>query len=109
MVRQFQESYFDKRYQSTFWGYSAPQFAAVAEAYGIEANSISQEGDVEAALASLWVEPTKPALLEVKIDMFANAYPKVAFGEPISVMEPSRENDFRVAEHTVEDVDDLLR
>ena len=24
MVRQFQESYFDARYQSTLWGYSAP-------------------------------------------------------------------------------------
>ena len=30
MVRQFQETYFDGRYQSTVWGYSAPDFAAVA-------------------------------------------------------------------------------
>lgn len=45
-------------------------------------------GDVEAALASVWSDPMKPTLLEVKIDTFANAYPKVAFGEPISVMEP---------------------
>ena len=27
MVRQFQESYLDGRYQSTVWGYSAPDFA----------------------------------------------------------------------------------
>ncbi len=30
MVRQFQESYFDARYQSTYWGYSAPDFTSVA-------------------------------------------------------------------------------
>jgi acetolactate synthase-1/2/3 large subunit len=88
MVRQFQENYIGQRYQSTCWGYSAPQFAAVARAYGIEATAIAHPGDVEAALASLWSDPMKPTLLEVKIDTFANAYPKVAFGEPISVMEP---------------------
>ncbi|MDO9579131.1 MAG: thiamine pyrophosphate-binding protein, partial [Bacteroidales bacterium] len=33
MVRQFQESYFDKRYQSTYWGYSAPDFSKIAQAY----------------------------------------------------------------------------
>lgn len=37
MVRQFQESYFDKRYYSTKWGYSAPDFCAVARAYEIPA------------------------------------------------------------------------
>jgi acetolactate synthase-1/2/3 large subunit len=88
MVRQFQESYFEQRYQSTYWGYSAPQFAAIARAYGIEASAVRDAGDVEAALASLWSDPMKPTLLEVKIDTFANAYPKVAFGKPISVMEP---------------------
>ena len=36
MVRQFQQSYFEERYQSTFWGYSAPAFVDVARAYGIE-------------------------------------------------------------------------
>ena len=88
MVRQFQESYLEQRYQSTYWGYSAPQFAAVARAYGIEAAAVSDAGDLDAALASLWSDPMQPALLEVKIDTFANAYPKVAFGQPISAMEP---------------------
>jgi acetolactate synthase-1/2/3 large subunit len=32
MVRQFQESYFHGRYQSTVWGYSAPDFSRVAGA-----------------------------------------------------------------------------
>jgi acetolactate synthase-1/2/3 large subunit len=32
--------------------------------------------------------PQEPALLQVMVDTFANAYPKVAFGRPISEMEP---------------------
>ena len=35
MVRQFQESYFEGRYQSTMWGYSAPDFEKIARAFGI--------------------------------------------------------------------------
>ena len=88
MVRQFQESYFERRYQSTYWGYSAPDFAAVARAYGIDAHTVRHAVEVEDALARLWADPMKAALVEIKIDTFANAYPKVAFGEPISVMEP---------------------
>ena len=46
MVRQFQETYFDERYQSTLEGYSAPDFAAVATAYGMAAGSGADRDDV---------------------------------------------------------------
>jgi acetolactate synthase I/II/III large subunit len=87
MVRQFQESYFDKRYQSTLWGYSAPDFARVAEAYKIPARTTGEENEVEDALRWLWTEPG-PSLLQVMIDTNANAYPKIAFGSPMTEMEP---------------------
>ena len=87
MVRQFQESYFDKRYQSTMWGYSAPDFAHVAEAYGIPAMTIDKSSEVETAVS--WLGQSKgAALLHVKIDPAANAYPKMAFGRPFAEMEP---------------------
>lgn len=88
MVRQFQESYFSSRYTSTYWGYSAPDFARVAEAYGIAGRSIAQLDELETAVQWLWSEPLAPALLEVKIDVFTNVYPKIAFGRPVSEMEP---------------------
>jgi len=88
MVRQFQDSYFKGRVQSTVWGYSAPSFKAVAEAYGIPAAQVSDPADVESALAACWADSTKPYLLEVGIALTANAYPKMAFGRPISEMEP---------------------
>jgi acetolactate synthase-1/2/3 large subunit len=88
MVRQFQQSYFEGRYQSTLWGYSAPDFAAVSRAYGIAAHTIAHPGEVPGGLDALWRDPEAPALLVVKVDTFANAYPKLAFGLPITEMEP---------------------
>jgi acetolactate synthase I/II/III large subunit len=87
MVRQFQESYFDGRYQSTVWGYSAPSFVAVANAYEIPARRVEDPAEVEAAVEEMWAAEG-PFLLEAAIDLTANAYPKIAFGHPISEMEP---------------------
>jgi acetolactate synthase-1/2/3 large subunit len=88
MVRQFQESYFEGRYQSTSWGYSAPDFVAVAAAFGIAAGRIEDEQELDEATGELWRDRDAPYLLEVAIDTSANAYPKIAFGHPISEMEP---------------------
>jgi acetolactate synthase-1/2/3 large subunit len=88
MVRQFQQSYFEERYPSTFWGYSAPDFSRVAEAYGIRSMTVESEGDLDTALSTMWASPTEPFVLQVMIDPFANAYPKIAFGRPMTEMEP---------------------
>ncbi len=88
MVRQFQQSYFDGRYQSTVWGYSAPDFSRVAEAFGIGSARADAPEDLAGALAELWADPTVPFLLTVSIDLTANAYPKLAFGRPVTEMEP---------------------
>ena len=88
MVRQFQQSYFDRRYQSTLWGYSAPDFALVGKAFGLETHAIAEPSEVTDAMQWLCSTGMRPALLSVKIDTYANAYPKVAFGCPITEMEP---------------------
>lgn len=88
MVRQFQESYFEGRYQSTFWGYSAPDFQKVAQAYGIASQTVTNPEKLTESVDWLMSDPNEPALLQVMIDTYINAYPKVAFGRPISAMEP---------------------
>jgi acetolactate synthase I/II/III large subunit len=89
MVRQFQQSYFQGRYASTYDGYSAPDFKKVAQAYGISAATIEDgENSLRAGLQQLWENPAKPFLLQVEIDFRANVYPKIAFGYPITEMEP---------------------
>jgi acetolactate synthase-1/2/3 large subunit len=88
MVRQFQESYFEERYQSTLWGYSAPSFHLVAEAYGIPSRQVTSPDMLNSALNECWESADSPFLLEITIDSDVNAYPKMAFGRPISEMEP---------------------
>jgi acetolactate synthase-1/2/3 large subunit len=90
MIRQFQDSYFESRYQSTYWGYDAPDFAKVAIAYGIESKTIENQEEIENVIDWFWsVEnEDKPQLLQVMIDPHTNTYPKIAFGRPITEMEP---------------------
>jgi acetolactate synthase-1/2/3 large subunit len=88
MVRQFQQSYFHERYASTYEGYSAPDFEKIAQAYGINAITIKDEVLIGAALAQLWHNPLQPFLLQVMLNPMINAYPKIAFGHPITEMEP---------------------
>jgi acetolactate synthase-1/2/3 large subunit len=88
MVRQFQQSYFKEHYQSTLWGYDAPDFARIAQAYGIRSFKVDNQDQVEAGLGRLWEDPDAPFLLDVTIDTFTNVYPKIAFGRPLTEMEP---------------------
>ena len=88
MVRQFQQSYFHDRFASTDWGYSAPDFSKVASAYGIRSATVSEDSQLKNGLEMLWKDPSEPFLLEIKIDKSVNAYPKIAFGYPITEMEP---------------------
>ncbi|MBA2710863.1 MAG: thiamine pyrophosphate-binding protein [Tatlockia sp.] len=87
MIRQFQDSYFNSRYLATYWGYTAPNFEEIAKAYGIAAKTILVSDEIESALQWLW-SSNEASLLQVMVDVHANAYPKIAFGRPITEMEP---------------------
>ena len=91
MIRQFQDAYFDSCYQSTVWGYNAPDFTKVALAYGIESFSISKPEEIENGLAKLWTNPSQAFLLEVSVDIHTNVFPKIMFGNPITKMEPENQ------------------
>jgi len=86
-VRQLQEQVFDRRYPSTVDGYDAPDFARVAEVYGIESATVSEPNEVEEALEWVWRDPTRASLLHVTIPTELNVYPNVPFGASISMME----------------------
>ena len=88
MVRQFQQSYFEERYPSTYWGYSTPDFAALASAYRIESQTVRDYRYLTLALERMWENPQAPFLLQIFVDSFTNVYPKIAFGHPITEMEP---------------------
>ena len=88
MIRQFQDAYFDSCYQSTVNGYNTPDFEKVANAYEIDAFSISAPEEIEDGLKRLWEKPDQPFLLNVNLDIHTNVYPKMMFGSPITKMEP---------------------
>ena len=92
MVGQFQEDYFDSRMQSTVWGYSAPNFKSVGQAYKIASKEISSIEEIDSALDWLWEYPTKPCILDVSIDLNTKVFPKAAYGRKIDDMDPVIKN-----------------
>jgi acetolactate synthase-1/2/3 large subunit len=91
MVGQFQEEYFESRMQSTIWGYSAPDFEAVAHAYRIPAKTIRDPEEVDGAIQWLWSNPDAPVLLNVMIDVDTKVFPKTSYGRAMDDMDPRRD------------------
>lgn len=75
MVRQWQELFFAERYSEIDLS-DNPDFAALAQVFGIPAKRITARGQVEDGLAELLAQPG-PALLHVAIDARANVWPLV--------------------------------
>ena len=79
MVAQFQEEYLDSRYVGTRNGYSVPNFARVADAFGIKSFQINTIEQGRSTFKS--VQPLQePVIIEVDISNAAKALPKNAFG-----------------------------
>lgn len=90
MITQFQQSYFEERYQSTLWGYSAPDFKKIGVAFGIPSKTITKPSQMQDAVKWMWSKELsdKPVLLQVMIAPLTNIFPKIAFGKPLTEMEP---------------------
>lgn len=87
MVKNFQDMYFDGRDQSTRKGYSSPEFAGIAVAYGIEAHRIADVADLDRTL-SLIAERKGPRLIEVMIEGATECRPRLAFGARLDEQVP---------------------
>lgn len=87
MIRQFQDTYFESRYIGTKWGYSAPDFCKIANAYKINSKKISNDSEIHDAV-KWFLKDAKPRLLEVIVSSKLNVYPKIAFGRTMDQMEP---------------------
>jgi acetolactate synthase-1/2/3 large subunit len=87
MIRQFQEQYFEGRFQSSVIGYSNPDFQKVVSAYNISSRKISSIKEVKPALELLFCD-SKPGFLEVIIDAKFNVIPKLAVNKPVEDQEP---------------------
>ena len=84
MVRQWQELFHAERYSEIDLS-DNPDFAALAQVFGIPARRIDQREEVEPALAEL-LASDGPMLLHVAIDARANVWPLVPPNNPNSNM-----------------------
>ena len=64
------------------------QHALWREAVSIVENGIADAQTVDEAIKFFWQDPLQPVLLQVQIDPEGNVYPKIAFGHPLTEMEP---------------------
>jgi acetolactate synthase-1/2/3 large subunit len=87
MVKNFQDLYFDGRDHSTRQGYSCPDFARVAQAYGIRAARVADARELPQALGTL-AAASGPFLLEVDMPYATECRPRLAFGRKLEQQLP---------------------
>jgi acetolactate synthase I/II/III large subunit len=90
MVRQWQELFYEKRYVAT--PMASPDFAKLAEAYGIPALKVKHKEDVIPAIEKA-MQTDGPFLIDFIVEPEENVYPMVPSGEALSKVleEPQKE------------------
>jgi len=83
MVRQWQEFFYERNYQAT--PLLNPDFARLAEAYGIRATVVTQRSQVVPAVQSAR-EHLGPVLIDFKVEQEDSVYPMVAAGASLHEM-----------------------
>lgn len=77
MVRQWQQMFFDKRY--SFTELDNPDFIKIAEAYNIQAQKVTERGDLQEAIEDMLIHDG-PYFLEVVVEKEDNVFPMIATG-----------------------------
>ncbi len=83
MVRQWQEFFYDGRYEST--PLLSPDFAKLAEAYGIPALTVTQRAQVNPALQTSRFH-VGPALIDFRVEQEDSVFPMVPAGADLAAM-----------------------
>jgi len=83
MVRQWQEFFYDKRYVAT--PLVAPDFAALANAFGIRGERITTRGDVTPTIRAAR-ESSETVLIDFRVEQEDSVYPMVAAGASLNDM-----------------------
>jgi acetolactate synthase I/II/III large subunit len=83
MVRQWQEFFYDKRYAAT--PITGPNFAKLADAYGIAATTVTKRADVEGAVEAARRQK-RAALIDFQVEQEDSVYPMVPAGADLNKM-----------------------
>ena len=91
MVREFQDQYFNKNYQSTVIGYSCPNIEKIAEAYGFKYFKINKPNSPD--IYREIINFNAPAIIEIITSSQSTLRPKVVYGESIENQIPFLNDD----------------
>ncbi|HJU72879.1 MAG TPA: biosynthetic-type acetolactate synthase large subunit [Gemmatimonadaceae bacterium] len=83
MVRQWQQLFENRRYSGT--PLSGPNFARLAEAYGVRGLTVTRTSDVEHAVMDAWAHDG-PVLIDFQVEREVNVFPMVPQGRSIGEM-----------------------
>jgi acetolactate synthase-1/2/3 large subunit len=83
MVRQWQEFFYDKRYAAT--PISGPNFAKLADAFGIAATTVTKRGEVADAVNAARRQ-TRAAVIDFQVEQEDSVYPMVPAGADLHKM-----------------------
>jgi acetolactate synthase-1/2/3 large subunit len=83
MVRQWQEFFYDKRYAAT--PISGPNFAKLADAFGIAATTVTKRAEVEGAVEAAR-RLKRAALIDFQVEQEDSVYPMVPAGADLHKM-----------------------
>ena len=93
LVRLYQDNFLGGRLVASQWGYDAPDFVSLAQAFKIPASSVDSKEAVSKGLADLWRDPQRPYLLEVTIPHDTPVAPNMIFQNTHDAMHPPCELD----------------
>jgi acetolactate synthase-1/2/3 large subunit len=79
MVRQWQESFYSERYSASEMMAGMPDFAALAESFGVRGIHISERADLIPQLSDALAHPG-PVFIDVRVRRGENCYPMVPPG-----------------------------
>ncbi len=85
MIRQFQDLYMGGRHEATCEG--VPDFAKVAEAYGIQSIRVEKKTQLRKAIKKALASP-KAFLVDVLVEPSSIIEPRAIFGKPIEEQSP---------------------
>ncbi len=91
IIKQFQDSYFDSRYEASGKGYSQPDFRKIANAFNIKYYSIKSISDLKIKM----FENQSAAIVDVFLDPNTLIEPKIELGHPINNQFPYLGNEER--------------
>jgi acetolactate synthase-1/2/3 large subunit len=83
MVRQWQELFEDKRYSGTLL--SGPNFARLADAYGILGLTVEETAEVDSAIERAW-DHDGPVVIDFRVEREVNVFPIIPQGKSLGEM-----------------------